>query len=143
MDVSSGEYGHDYVEKMVSSVNNGKLSWYSEIDNETKNFEEIEMFEEVNTKCLRTNVTPFMQFKILIERTAIQTWRDSDYLKLQFFVNIFLALCIGCLFLDTGNDASKSFLNIELCLAMIYVFTYIPMTLVVMKCKLNLKFVIH
>lgn len=138
MDVSAGEYGQDYVEKMVSFVNNGKLRWYPEVENEIKpleDFEENEILEEVSTNCLQSNVTWFMQFKILLERTTVQTWRDSDYLKLQFFVNIFLALCIGFLFLDTGNDASKSFLNIELCLAMVYVFTYIPMTLVVMKCK--------
>lgn len=122
---------------MVISVNNGKSRWYTEaeIENNNKILEENQMLEEISSNCLRPNVTSFMQFKILFKRTTIQTWRDSDYLKLQFFVNIFLALCIGGLFLDAGNDGSKSFINIVLCLAMIYVFTYIPMTLVVMKCK--------
>lgn len=120
---------------MVSSVNNGKLSWFTDINKNLEDLEENEILEEVNSNCIQSNVTWFIQFKILLERTTTQTWRDHDYLKLQFFVNIFLALCIGCLFLNTGNDASKSFLNIELCLAMIYVFTYIPMTLVAMKCK--------
>lgn len=123
---------------MVSSVNNGKLCWYSEIDNELKNLEDLEeneMLQEISSNCLQSNVTWFMQFKILLKRTTIQIWRDADYLKLQVFANIFLAFCLGLLFLGTGNDASKSFLNVELCLAMVYVFTYIPMTLVALKCK--------
>lgn len=90
IDVATGEYGHEYIEKMISSVDNGRcLNWtpYETItDNNYRNekqsgqyFDELE--EEINPKHLRARSTNWEQFCTLYKRRTVQMWRDSVRLK--------------------------------------------------------------
>lgn len=86
IDVAIGEYGHEYIDKMISSVDNGRcLSWtpYETItDNNYRNeknsgqyFDELE--EEINPKHLRARSSNWEQFCTLYKRRTLQMWRDS------------------------------------------------------------------
>lgn len=90
IDVASGEYGHEYIDKMISSVDNGRcLNWmpYDAItDNIYRNekisgqyFDELE--EEINPKHLRARSSNWEQFCTLYKRRTVQMWRDSVRLK--------------------------------------------------------------
>lgn len=87
IDVAAGEYGHEFIDKMISLVDNGRcLGWtpYDEnvaqknITNE-KYSEMItdEFEEEIDPKHLRARSTYWQQFWILYKRRTIQMWRDS------------------------------------------------------------------
>lgn len=82
IEVTCGEYGTEYVEEMVSLVENGKCyNWTrqpliksgSKISlNSICNFE-----EEINFKHLRLKSTSWQQFVILYNRRTVQMWRDT------------------------------------------------------------------
>ena len=98
IDVASGEYGCEYIDKMISSVDNGRcLNWtpYDAVaDNNYRNekiseqyFDELE--EEINPKHLRARSSNWEQFCTLYKRRTIQMWRDSVRLELISFQNQF------------------------------------------------------
>lgn len=84
--MASGEYGHEYVDKMISLVDNGRCSnWmpsdsieYKNNRNNEKVLENIEEFdEEINPKHLKSRSSNWKQFCTLYKRRTIQMWRDS------------------------------------------------------------------
>lgn len=57
------------------------------------------------------------------------------YLKIS--LHIFLGFIIGGLFLDIGNDGSKTLFNFGFCFTCLIVFLYIPMLPVLLHCELR------
>lgn len=111
IDVASGEYGHEYIDKMISSVDNGRcLNWkpYDAITENNYRNEKIseqiydELEEEINPKHLRARSSSWEQFCTLYKRRMVQMWRDSVrgsgrkfeegdffFLKNQLILNLF------------------------------------------------------
>lgn len=94
IDVCTGEYGHDYIDKMISSVDNGRcLSWmpYDAVTDNNYRNEKIsahspfidELEEEINPKHLRARSSSWEQFWTLYKRRTVQMWRDSVNIKTQ------------------------------------------------------------
>lgn len=88
IDVASGEYGHEYIDKMISSVDNGRcLNWTpydaAVTDNNYRNEKNLhsqfidELEEEINPKHLRARSSSWEQFWTLYKRRTVQMWRDS------------------------------------------------------------------
>lgn len=93
IDVASGEYGYEYVDKMISLVDNGRCCRWSPDDaSEKKNGSETEKslssgdsvetmissFEEdIDPKHLRARSSNWQQFCTLYKRRTTQMWRDS------------------------------------------------------------------
>lgn len=149
IEVSCGEYGYEYVEKMVTSVSNGKCNvWTPAVDNKLKagessddhlpqpSAEAVEAFEqEIDPAEYKTKTSNWEQFRILHKRMTIQMWRDSNYLKLRIYMHILLGFLIGSLFWDMGNDASKTLFNFGFCFTIMIFFMYIPMMPILLECK--------
>lgn len=87
IDVAAGEYGHEFIDKMISLVDNGRcLGWKPYDENVAqknyKNEKYSEMItdefeEEINPKHLRARSTYWQQFWTLYKRRTLQMWRDS------------------------------------------------------------------
>lgn len=88
IDVATGEYGHEYIDKMISSVDNGRcLNWapYDAITENNYCNEKLtgdtlfldELEEDINPEHLRSRSSSWEQFWTLYKRRTIQMWRDS------------------------------------------------------------------
>lgn len=101
IDVCTGEYGHEYIDKMISIVDNGRCLGWTPYDAVTENnyrneklsahsqfIEELEV--EINPKHLRARSTFWEQFWTLYKRRSVQMWRDSVIiLAHNFFFQMF------------------------------------------------------
>lgn len=89
IDVATGEYGHEFIDKMISSVDNGRcLSWtpYDAVT-DSNNYRNDKMFNhaqfidelevEINPKHLKAKSSSWEQFVTLYKRRTTQMWRDS------------------------------------------------------------------
>ena len=90
--MAAGEYGTEYLEKMVNLVENGSvLKWYPPDSQSTyskpstdshigtdNNMHSIDKFiEEINPKLLKSKASWGLQFRILVIRMLKQMWRDK------------------------------------------------------------------
>ncbi|XP_053980636.1 ATP-binding cassette sub-family G member 1-like [Hylaeus volcanicus] len=67
------------------------------------------------------------QFVILSRRMTLQLWRNKNYMYLKIGLHVFLGFIIGALFLNVGNDGSKTLFNFGFCFACLILFLYVPM----------------
>ena len=93
IDVASGEYGHEYLDKMISSVDNGRvIKWtpsasnlnkYELADTMNNNLPEdtINQFaqfeEEIDSRHLKSKCSNWQQFCVLFRRTSRQIYRNT------------------------------------------------------------------
>lgn len=93
IDVASGEYGYEYVDKMIALVDNGRCSRWSpgegsdEKSGSTQTLSHssgqsvetlITSFEEdINPEHLKARSSNWQQFCTLYKRRTTQMWRDS------------------------------------------------------------------
>lgn len=107
IEVCSGEYGDEYIDKMVAKIDNGKYRWQpvnekyeAQSDDGSQHslrFDENsnrkrEQFEvEINSKCLKAKSSNWDQFQILYNRETKLMWRNSVKVLLinRKFLNIY------------------------------------------------------
>lgn len=81
VEVSCGEYGAEYVDRMVQIIENGKCYNWTPDRKIRKDSEahllEMQMQEEIDPKYLRPKSTGWEQFCILYIRRTKQMLRDS------------------------------------------------------------------
>ncbi|CAB0036164.1 unnamed protein product, partial [Trichogramma brassicae] len=118
IEVSSGEYGYDWIDRMVVKIDKRRpVVLQAKLDTPAYKFDKKERFQ----------ISWWEQFSILFRRKMLQSLRDKNYLYLKIVLHIFLGFIIGGLFLDIGNDGSKTLFNFGFCFTCIIVFLYIPM----------------
>ncbi|KAL2732539.1 ATP-binding cassette sub-family G member 1-like [Vespula maculifrons] len=122
IEVSTGEYGQDYIERMITYVNT-KLPILS-ITRSTKEF-------ELERKHPR--ISWYEQFVTLFKRMMLQLYRDRRYVYLKISLNLFTGIMNGLLFLNIGNDGSKTLFNFGFCFICLIVFLYIPMLPILLR----------
>ncbi|XP_018319873.1 ATP-binding cassette sub-family G member 1 [Agrilus planipennis] len=146
IEVCSGEYGN-FSDKMINLIENGRSVSYCK----TTTCDELPEYENEeigNSNCIYAPTTkpkrqhecsPWLQFKILLYRFWIQTWRDSDMLILKTVLYIVIGLLVGNFYLQMGNDGSKTIFNFGFCFTCIIFFLYIPMMPVLLKFPTQLQ----
>lgn len=83
VEVSCGEYGPEYIDRMVQLVDNGKChSWTPQISEQGKaeSYHSVlneQLEEEIDPEYLRSRSSSWEQFRILYSRRTIQMCRDS------------------------------------------------------------------
>lgn len=83
MEVSCGEYGPEYIDRMVQLVDNGKChSWTPQISDQVKGeshhfVEHDQLEQEIDPEYLRSRSSSWDQFRILYSRRTVQMYRDS------------------------------------------------------------------
>lgn len=83
VEVSCGEYGSEYIDRMVQLVDNGKChSWTPQISEQVKGGShhsvlDEQLEEEIDPEYLRSRSSSWEQFRILYSRRTIQMCRDS------------------------------------------------------------------
>ncbi|XP_011501126.1 PREDICTED: ATP-binding cassette sub-family G member 1 [Ceratosolen solmsi marchali] len=117
VEVSSGEYGHELVDKMISKIDmKFPIGLVNQMSPDGYKFS-----KEI------AKISWWEQFTILLRRKMLQFYRDRNYMYLKISLHIFLGVIIGGLFLDIGNDGSKTLFNFGFCFTCLIVFLYIPM----------------
>ncbi|KAL0102027.1 hypothetical protein PUN28_018521 [Cardiocondyla obscurior] len=122
IEVSSGDYGLDAIERMITCVNT-KLPVIP-IFRSKSEFE----YDKKNPKT-----SWIYQLDTLVRRMSVQLYRNKSYLFMKIYLHIFLGVVIGSLFFNMGNDGSKALFNFGFCFACIIVFLYIPMLPVLLQ----------
>ena len=64
-------------------------------------------------------------------------------MKLKIYMNILLAILVGCLYQGVGNDATKAIFNFGLCFTVVIAFMYNPMMPILLSCNLVQFFLKH
>ncbi|KAG4072310.1 hypothetical protein HA402_004242 [Bradysia odoriphaga] len=141
VEVSCGEYGIEYIDRMVKAVENGKCYRWTpflavqnvldEIEGGDGTIHEFE--EDIDPKQLKCRSTSWDQFKVLFNRRWKQMWRDSCYMKLKIYMTLCLAVLVGCLYQGCGNDATKALFNFGFCFTVTIAFMYNPLMPVLLQ----------
>ncbi|XP_044005963.1 ATP-binding cassette sub-family G member 4-like [Aphidius gifuensis] len=124
IDVSCGEYGHDFVKKMMSTVN---TKFPITPIQRTMSYD-IEKSYQKNTK-----VQWHIQFCVLSKRMMIQTIRDWNFVLFKLIMYLLSGLLLGCLYFNLGGDGSKTISIFLFCLACSVFFGYIPMIPIILS----------
>ncbi|CAK9830397.1 ATP-binding cassette subfamily G member 4 [Anthophora retusa] len=123
IEVSAGDYGLEWINRMINSVSTEfpivPISQPTSVDF---------LLEEKISKLSWMD-----QFVTLSKRMLLQLYRNKNYIYLKISLHIFLGFIIGGLFLNVGNDGSKTLFNFGFCFACLIVFLYIPMLPVLMN----------
>ncbi|KAH8284489.1 hypothetical protein KR044_010297 [Drosophila immigrans] len=153
IEVACHEYGDGYHNQMVDAVSNGRvLRWSSAVQDgkrtPTKSDTtsgastcyEIEQFElEFDPRLLISKSSWWMQYKLLLVRMMVQMWRDKSHIKLKFYMNIFLALIVGGLYMGVGCQASKALFNFGFMFTIVIAYLYLPMMPVLLQFPTEIK----
>ncbi|XP_068085349.1 ATP-binding cassette sub-family G member 4 isoform X2 [Anabrus simplex] len=139
IEVSSGEYG-DHIEKMVGAMENGvNYRWrlhpleHEEMLQESENVKDCTPPLQGKSDQYDFDSSSWMQFRILVYRTLLQSWRDTNNLILRFFMYVVLGLILGGTFFQFGQDASLILFNFGFCFCCMIVYLYIPMMPVLLQ----------
>lgn len=117
IDVSSGEYGTECIGRMMNLV-----------DTEMPIAPICRLPGKDDQLAKRmAKVSWCDQFIALSRRMMLQLNRNRNYIYLKLSLHIFLGFIIGGLFLNVGDDGSKTLFNFGFCFACIIVFLYVPM----------------
>ncbi|XP_017879116.1 ATP-binding cassette sub-family G member 1-like [Ceratina calcarata] len=123
IDVAAGEYGIEWRNRMMNAVN--------------KEFPIVPIPPPKSHESQFGNkirkVSWLDQFLVLSRRMMLQTYRNKNYMYLKISLHIFLGFIIGGLFLNVGNDGSKSLFNFGFCFACLIILLYVPMCPVLMN----------
>lgn len=120
IEMSAGEYGAEWITRMVSFV-----------DTEMP-IDPISRPATTYPMKRMSKIPWFDQFTTLSRRMLLQLYRNKNYVYLKIGLHIFLGFIIGGLFLDVGNDGTKTLFNFGFCFACLIVFLYVPMLPVLM-----------
>ncbi|KAK0157176.1 hypothetical protein PV327_011347, partial [Microctonus hyperodae] len=133
IEVSNGEYGVGFIEKMVSMIDNRHPIIPIE--------KSPRFMMEISTEKKCSKLPWCDQFTISLKRMILQLYRDRNYMYLKMSLHVFLGFVIGGLFLGCGNDGSKTLFNFGFCFACIIVLLYLPMLPILLHFPLQVQLV--
>ncbi|KAK9293493.1 hypothetical protein QLX08_011583 [Tetragonisca angustula] len=136
IEISTGEYGPGWVDRMVNVVNM-EFPIISIPQQTSFKFQ----FDAKNGMQKIWNVSQFEQFVILCRRMLLQFRRNKNYVYLKIILHICLGFVIGGLFLNVGRDGSKTLFNFGFCFACLIFFLYIPMLPILLNFPLEIQLI--
>ncbi|KAI9552420.1 ABC protein [Daphnia sinensis] len=134
LDVASGEYG-EVLEKLISGIENGRNIYHdssvptssaSPRDSQDTGFsdddeEQVTMLEglpkksKVGTAHRPLHAAPFhMQVTVLLGRTWKTIWREKILSAMRLALHVVVAMLVGLLYWQIGDDAAQIFNNVGL-----------------------------
>ncbi|XP_076673414.1 ATP-binding cassette subfamily G member 4 isoform X2 [Andrena cerasifolii] len=117
IEVSAGEYGSEWVSRMISFAD----TELPIVPTSRSTRPEFRVSKEI------PKVSWCDQFVVLSRRMVLQLYRNRSYIYLKIGLHIFLGFIIGALFLNVGNDGSKTLFNFGFCFACLILLLYVPM----------------
>lgn len=142
IELASGEYGQDNVDRMVRGSNNGlSLTWFvppdSIRDSETKVEPMVRLTGPVPSASKSSphglqNTSTWNQLKVLLRRGYIKTKRDQTMTHMRIVVNILVAIMLGILFFGEGNEGSRVLDNYNLLFACLIHNMMTPMMITIL-----------
>ncbi|KAF5272448.1 hypothetical protein FQR65_LT04916 [Abscondita terminalis] len=144
IDVASGEYGNEYLEKMSLAIDNGRNTIFCK-----PLVDDVQIFDECDEQITNDpNFSPYnydcsiwYQFKILFRRFLIQTFRDSNFLIFKTVLYAVLGLILGSFYLNMGQDGSKTIFNFGFCYTCVIAFLYLPLMPVLLNFPVQVQLV--
>ncbi|CAO1388150.1 unnamed protein product [Diamesa serratosioi] len=129
VELASGEYGNNYIERMIEKIDNGRVRrWKPLIENTNEIIEDCDpICLEISPSLLKSRCTSWQQFVILFKRESTKIYRNRTNVFIQICMHIFVGLVIGGMFWQFGNDPTKTIFNFGFCFTVIIAFLYIPM----------------
>ncbi|XP_043581092.1 ATP-binding cassette sub-family G member 1-like isoform X1 [Bombus pyrosoma] len=122
IEISAGEYGSEWISRMINAVDTEFP--IVPVSRRTR--------FEFQYKAKISKVSWFKQFVVLSKRMLLQLGRNKSYMYLKISLYIFLGFVVGSLFLNIGNDGSKTLSNFTFCFACLIILLYVPMSPVLM-----------
>ncbi|XP_057380707.1 ATP-binding cassette sub-family G member 1-like [Daphnia carinata] len=131
LDVASGEYG-EVLEKLISGIENGRNSYHDGSGSTSsasprnshdagvseEDEEQVTMLEGLpkTKKAYRVlDAVPFyMQVKVLLGRTWKTIWREKILTAMRLALHVVVAMLVGLLYWQIGDDAAVIFNNVGL-----------------------------
>lgn len=117
IEISTEQYGHELVERMINHVNT-KLPILPITRSTTLQLEFPKKYSRISW---------YEQFVTLLKRKMLQTYRDKKHIYFKIFLHIFMGSMVGLIYLNIGNDGSKTIFNFGFCFITLITFLYIPM----------------
>lgn len=123
VELACGEYGSDKIKIMVDSMENGDCSeWFSDPSRILKleTLRQIHPIQKIKQEAeLLEAIPPAHQLQVLMRRGWIKTKRDATSTHLRLAVNIAVALMLGTLYINSGNEGSRVIDNYNLLFAIL------------------------
>ncbi|KAK7791777.1 hypothetical protein R5R35_010562 [Gryllus longicercus] len=79
------------------------------------------------------------QFRTLLYRHLLQSWRDKGHLFLKIAMYFFMSLMVGLMYLDFGHDGSKTIFNFGFCYCCTIACQFVPMLPVLLQYPQEVK----
>lgn len=140
IELACGEYGEDNLQRMVEGMSNGEcVDWFADGTKVLK-LEQLRQKFPISGppregELGQSNTTQWMQLKTLLKRGIIRGKRDTTLTHLRIGVNIAIALMLGLLFVNAGNEGSRVLDNYNLLFANLMHHSMTTMMLTVLTCK--------
>jgi len=123
IELACGEYGEDKIDIMVEEMMNGEcLDWFEDPDKVLR----LEVLRkkyplnELNMGSGSIHATSkWHQLTVLLKRSLIKAKRDSTLTHLRIGVNFIVAVMLGLLFIQAGNEGSRVLDNYNLLFAIL------------------------
>lgn len=136
------EYGQQPIDRLVDAMANGdSLDWFSD----PKKIMKLEALRQKNPLTDKSNkstqgleaTSTFHQIQVLLKRGWIKGKRDATLTHLRIGVNIAIALMLGCLYVNAGNDGLRVLDNYNLLFAILMHHLMTTLMLTVLSCEFS------
>uniref|UniRef100_A0A8D9A3F0 ATP-binding cassette sub-family G member 1 n=1 Tax=Cacopsylla melanoneura TaxID=428564 RepID=A0A8D9A3F0_9HEMI len=131
IEVSSGEYGN-FNEKMMLSIDNGRIyRWNKQLPPSQQHSSKEHLIRRASQYDALTkgdnDIDSWTQFSVLFLRMMLQMYREIKIVLIKCIVIFFMALVSSGMFLNMGQDGSKTLFMFGFCFICVIIFMYIPM----------------
>lgn len=148
IELACGEYTQEPIDRLVDAMANGDcLDWFVD----PKKIMKLELLRQRNPLTDNSSKTTpgleatstWHQIRVLLKRGWIKGKRDATLTHLRIGVNIAIALMLGCLYVNAGNDGLRVLDNYNLLFAILMHHLMTTLMLTVLSCefiKFEIKF---
>lgn len=142
IELAYGEYGNDKIEILKSAAQNGKnLAWFDE-KSQILNSEALIRKHPIQKRPIGRSLedTTFSnQLRVLMKRGYIKAKKDKTLTHLRIVVNIFMAIILGLLYYEAGNEGSRVLDNYNLLFAILMHHSMTTMMLTVLTFPIEMS----
>lgn len=140
IELASGEYGQDKISLMVEQMGNGEcLDWFND-PSKVQRLDILRKKNPLNVDSMGSSnlhaTSKMHQLNVLLRRSYIKAKRDSTLTYLRIFVSILVAIMLGLLFIQAGNEGSRVLDNYNLLFGILIHHMMTTKMLTILTCKI-------